>query len=49
MEVSRKFTTGKSLYDNPENENVLGEPVDIRRNIRKLPTIDEYRSIRPNI
>lgn len=46
MEVSKKFTTGKSIYDDVSNENVLGEPVDIKRNIRKLPTAADYKSIK---
>jgi hypothetical protein len=49
MEINKKFTTGKSIYDDSSNENVLGEPVDIKRNIRQLPTIEEYKNIRANI
>lgn len=49
MEVSKKFTTGKSIYDDVNNENVLGEPVDIKRNIRRIPSIQDYRNIKANI
>jgi hypothetical protein len=45
MEVDKKFRTGQSIYDNPEYENVLGEPIDIKRVIRNLPTIEDYRQI----
>jgi hypothetical protein len=45
MEVQKKFTTGKSVYDNPDNEMLLGEPVDVDRVIPGMPTVEDYRNI----
>lgn len=45
MNIDAKFRTGKSKLDNPENENVLGEPVDIKRTVRTIPTLEDYRAL----
>lgn len=44
-EISRKFTEGTCAFDNPENELLLNEPIDINRVVRSLPTSEEYRNI----
>ena len=45
MEIDRKFKTGSSIYDDPRNENVLGDAIDIPRVIRRLPTPEDYKNI----
>ena len=45
VETNRKFMEGHSIWDNQDNESLLTEPIDIKRNVRKLPTVNEYRSI----
>jgi hypothetical protein len=44
-EITKKFTEGSCVYDNPENELLLNDPIDIRRIIRTLPTLEEYRKL----
>lgn len=43
MEISKKFFTGKSKFD--ENETLLDEPIDIKRRVRQLPTQEDYKKI----
>lgn len=43
MEINKKFMEGHSVFD--KEELVLGEPIDIKRKIRDIPTVDEYKSI----
>lgn len=45
IQINNKFINGKSIYDDPEKERILGDTIDIRRRIRDLPTIEEYRAI----
>ena len=45
MEVQKKFTTGHSIYDNIANESLLGEPIDLNRVVRGLPTFQDYKNI----
>lgn len=45
VETNRKFMEGHSAWDNQDNELLLTEPIDIKRNVRKLPSVSEYRSI----
>ncbi len=45
MEVQKKFTTGHSIYDNPANESLLGEPIDINRVVPELPNFQDYKNI----
>jgi hypothetical protein len=44
-EISKKFTEGTCAFDNPENEMILNEPIDIKRIVRNLPSGEEYRNI----
>lgn len=44
-EIDKKFNTGTSSLDDPEQERLLGDKIDIKRKIRTVPTISEYRSI----
>jgi len=41
-EINNKFSEGKSSYDSSV-ELVLGEPIDIKRIIRTLPTVDDFK------
>jgi hypothetical protein len=45
MEVSKKFTTGKSKFDNPDKEYLLGDKVDVPRVVSPVPTVEDYRNI----
>jgi len=45
-EINRKFTEGVSKFDDPEQELVLGETIDIKRTIRSVPTTEEYRKLK---
>jgi hypothetical protein len=45
MEINKKFTTGKSRFDDPNNEYLLGEKVDVNRVVPGLPSVEEYRNI----
>jgi hypothetical protein len=44
-EIDRKFNTGKSRFDNPEEELLLGDKIDIKRTVRTVPSIADYKSI----
>ncbi len=44
-EINKKFTEGTCAFDNPDNELILGEPIDIKRIIKQLPTVEEYKNI----
>lgn len=44
-EINKKFTEGTCKYDNPEDELLLGDPIDIKRIIRRLPTSQDYRKL----
>jgi len=43
MEINRKFLDGESSYD--KKEQIFGEDIDIKRRIKQLPTVEEYRNI----
>jgi len=43
MEINKKFLTGTSKYDH--NETLLGDPIDIKRRVRTIPTPEEFRKI----
>lgn len=45
VELNKKFMTGKAKFDDPHNELLLNEPIDLERRVRKLPTFEEYRNI----
>ena len=46
MEVNKKFVEGSSKFDDPKEELLLGEPIDIKnRRIRRFPTFEEYKKI----
>ena len=45
VELNKKFLEGHSKYDDKDIENVLGDKINIRRRIRHLPTVEEYRKI----
>jgi hypothetical protein len=44
-EIDRKFNTGHSRFDNPDEELLLGDKIDIKRIIRTVPSVDDYKSI----
>jgi len=44
-EIDRKFNTGKSSFDDPDQELLLGDKIDIKRIIRSVPTVDDYKNI----
>jgi len=43
MEINKKFFEGESSYD--KKEQIFGEDIDIKRRIKELPTVEEYRNI----
>jgi hypothetical protein len=45
VELNKKFMTGKAKFDDPHNELLLNEPIDIERRIRSIPTFEEYKKI----
>lgn len=45
LEINNKFMDGVSSWDVEGTEQILGESIDIKRNIRRLPIIEEYRNI----
>jgi hypothetical protein len=45
VELNKKFMTGKAKLDDPHNELLLNEPIDLERRIRSIPTFEEYRKI----
>jgi hypothetical protein len=45
MEIQKKFTTGHSVYDSPDNETLLGEPIDINRVVSGVPSFQDYKNI----
>jgi hypothetical protein len=45
MEIDKKFTTGKSSFDDPHIENILGDSIDIKRYVKPLPTLESYKAI----
>ena len=45
MEINKKFATGKSKFDNPEHEYLLGDKVDVPRVVQSVPTVEDYRNI----
>jgi len=45
VQISKKFTEGTCAFDNPEQEMLLNEPIDIKRNVRSLPTAEDFRKI----
>jgi hypothetical protein len=45
MEINKKFTTGESRFDNPSQEYLLGEKVDVPRVLPSIPNVDNYRNI----
>jgi hypothetical protein len=45
MEIQKKFSTGKSSLDNPDNELILGEKNDVPRVVLGVPSVEDYRNI----
>lgn len=45
VEINNKFLHGESAYDHAGAEIVLGEPIDIKRRIRNIPTVEEYKNL----
>jgi len=45
VEINNKFLHGHSAYDSEGSETLLGEPIDIKRKIRNIPTVDEYKNL----
>jgi hypothetical protein len=44
-EINKKFTTGTSKFDNPDQEYLIGEKVDVNRFVPEIPTFEDYRNI----
>jgi hypothetical protein len=45
MEINKKFTTGSSKFDDPTQELLLGEIVDVNRVVSPIPTVEDYRNL----
>jgi hypothetical protein len=45
MEINKKFTTGRSRFDNPDHEYLLGDKVDVPRVVPSIPSVEDYRNI----
>ena len=45
IELNKKFLEGTSSYDHEGVENILGDKIDIKRRIRDIPTVEDYRKI----
>jgi hypothetical protein len=45
IEINSKFMHGHSAFDEHDAERVLGEKIDIKRRIRDLPTVEEFKKI----
>jgi hypothetical protein len=45
IEINNKFLNGESSYDKENYEKVLGDDIDIKRKIKQLPTVEEFRNI----
>lgn len=45
LELNKKFLDGHSKYDDM-NEHLLGEPIDIKRKIRDIPTSQDFKNIK---
>ena len=41
LDTNIKFMESHSLWDNQNNESLLTEPINIKRYVRKLPTVNE--------
>ena len=45
VELNKKFLEGHSKYDDKDLENILGDKITIKRRIKDLPSVEEYRKI----
>lgn len=45
VEINKKFLQGESKFDQEGMEEILGDKVTIKRRIRDIPTVEEYRRI----
>ena len=43
VEINKKFILGHSKFDDPEYDKILGDKIDIKRNIKDIPKFEDHK------